>query len=358
MQQIKLFLEDGQFDYMKLEGDTGPVVYPAGFLYMYSVLYKVTGGDIPSAQLIFVGVYLVLTLTVFAIYRNARSLPAYVIVFLCVSKRIHSIFALRLFNDCFSMLLFYVALYLFVKHRWSLGCLFFSMAVSIKMNLLLYAPSLLVLLLMTFGIVGTIPKLAICAFVQLVVAIPFLLVNPYGYLLRSFEFSRQFMYKWTVNWRFIPSDIFLSKQWAIGLLTLHISILLLFIFTKWCKTQGGIINAVKLGNKNKNSSLLSPDYIMMVMFTGNLIGITFSRSLHYQFYLWYFHTLPFLLWNSILPLPLRIIFLIATEYSWLKFPSTNESSMILLICNLTLIISLYFSPMPKPTNLDSKKKIK
>lgn len=40
-----------------------------------------------------------------------------------------------------------------------------------------------------------------------------------------------------------------------------------------------------------------PD-IAVAMFTSNLIGIAFSRSLHYQFYVWYYHSVPFLLWSS------------------------------------------------------------
>ena len=43
----------------------------------------------------------------------------------------------------------------------------------------------------------------------------------------------------------------------------------------------------------------------VVLFTSNLIGITFARSLHYQFYSWYAQQIPFLSWRSRLPLPLR-----------------------------------------------------
>ena len=35
---------------------------------------------------------------------------------------------------------------------------------------------------------------------------------------------------------------------------------------------------------------------LLPLFTANLIGVALSRSLHYQFYVWYFHSLPYLLW--------------------------------------------------------------
>lgn len=41
-----------------------------------------------------------------------------------------------------------------------------SLAVSVKMNVLLFAPGLLFLLLSEFGLVRTIPKLALCAVIQ------------------------------------------------------------------------------------------------------------------------------------------------------------------------------------------------
>lgn len=37
-------------DYAKLKGDTGPLVYPAGFVYLFSWLHNVTGGAIFPAQ--------------------------------------------------------------------------------------------------------------------------------------------------------------------------------------------------------------------------------------------------------------------------------------------------------------------
>jgi alpha-1,3-mannosyltransferase len=42
MQEVGGFL-NGELDYTKLGGHTGPLVYPAGFVYIFSVLYWITG---------------------------------------------------------------------------------------------------------------------------------------------------------------------------------------------------------------------------------------------------------------------------------------------------------------------------
>jgi hypothetical protein len=81
---------------------------------------------------------------VLAVYVRARVVPPWVLPALCLSKRVHSIFVLRLFNDCFAMLFAYVAILLFQSRRWVLGAVAFSLGVSVKMNVLLMLPPLLV----------------------------------------------------------------------------------------------------------------------------------------------------------------------------------------------------------------------
>ena len=64
----------GERNYTNLKGSTGPLVYPAGFLYIYSALYWLTGGgDILSAQLVFVGIYLANQAIVFWLYITSKA---------------------------------------------------------------------------------------------------------------------------------------------------------------------------------------------------------------------------------------------------------------------------------------------
>ena len=41
MQQVSQF-KAGERDYMNMRGDTGPLVYPAGFVYVFAVLHSIT----------------------------------------------------------------------------------------------------------------------------------------------------------------------------------------------------------------------------------------------------------------------------------------------------------------------------
>ena len=68
---------------------------------------------------------------------------------------------------------------------------------------------------------------------QLVLGLPFLLANPVAYIVRSFDLSRQFFFKWTVNWRFLPESLFLNRYFHLSLLTLYAVFLALFWFKKW-----------------------------------------------------------------------------------------------------------------------------
>nr|XP_028699730.1 dol-P-Man:Man(5)GlcNAc(2)-PP-Dol alpha-1,3-mannosyltransferase isoform X1 [Macaca mulatta] len=228
--------------------------YPAGFVYIFMGLYYATGRgtDIRMAQNIFAVLYLATLLLVFLIYHQTCKVPPFVFFFMCcASYRVHSIFVLRLFNDPVAMVLLFLSINFLLAQRWGWGCCFFSLAVSVKMNVLLFAPGLLFLLLTQFGFRGALPKLGICAGLQVVLGLPFLLENPIGYLSRSFDLGRQFLFRWTVNWRFLPEALFLHRAFHLALLAAHLTLLLLFALCRWHRTGESILSLLRDPSKRK-----------------------------------------------------------------------------------------------------------
>ena len=73
MEEVKGVI-DGQFDYSQLKGQTGPLVYPAGFVYIYSLLFWATdeGSNVLRAQYIFFGIYMVFISAVFYVYSKTE----------------------------------------------------------------------------------------------------------------------------------------------------------------------------------------------------------------------------------------------------------------------------------------------
>ena len=160
----------GNFNYTELRGPTGPLVYPAGFVYTYSLLYWATdeGTNIVRAQGIFIALYLATLGVVAAIYAKAapKGFHPCWLGLLCLSKRVHSIFALRLFNDGPTMLFLYLAVLLFLHKRWTLGCTLFSFAFGNKMNIILFSPALFILLVAETGPVGAACRIMLCGAIQ------------------------------------------------------------------------------------------------------------------------------------------------------------------------------------------------
>ena len=91
----------GERDYSKLVGETGPCVYPALHVYAFAALYEATdaGANIARAQLVFVALYLATLFLAADAYRRARAAPLVALLVLPLSRRAHSLFVLRLFND-------------------------------------------------------------------------------------------------------------------------------------------------------------------------------------------------------------------------------------------------------------------
>lgn len=70
---------------------------------------------------------------------------------------------------------------------------------------------------------------------QLLLGAPFLLHSPVSYMRGAFDFGRQFLYQWTVNWRCLPEWLFLHRGLHMALLVAHIITLTVFTVSKWTR---------------------------------------------------------------------------------------------------------------------------
>ncbi|KAM0064596.1 putative dolichyl-P-Man:Man(5)GlcNAc(2)-PP-dolichol alpha-1,3-mannosyltransferase [Helianthus debilis subsp. tardiflorus] len=371
MSQVDGFIE-GERDYGNLKGDTGPLVYPAGFLYIYSAIQYVTGGEVYPAQILFGFLYIVNLGIVLFIYVKTDVLPWWALTLLSLSKRLHSIFVLRLFNDCFAMTLLHASLVPLLYQKWHLSLIIFSAAVSVKMNVLLYAPPLLLLMVKAMDFIGVISALTGAALVQILLGLPFLWSYPIEYLSKAFNLGRVFIHFWSVNFKFVPEPVFVSKEFALILLVVHLGLLLIFVQYRWCKHEGGLVSFLRSRfvqmrlntsitssfplKKSRNSSpgtkILKKEHIVTTMFTGNFVGIVCARSLHYQFYSWYFYSLPYLLWRTPFPTVVRLLLFAGVEFCWNVFPSTVYSSLVLLCVHIIILWGLWRAPPEYPYEND------
>lgn len=334
--------------------------------------------------------YLVLRL-----YSKSRKVPPYVLVISAfTSYRIHSIYVLRLFNDPIAILLLYAALNAYIDGKWSLGSVLLSLGVSIKMNVLLFAPAILLLFIVNLGYVKTAIQLLICGIIQLVLGAPFLLTHPIEYVRSAFDLGRIFEHKWTVNYRFLPRDTFENQYFHIGLLIVHVGLLAIFFMPSYRYVQSYCrlrnlqaqlqpqIDAKNANVKKKKSSepilsdnqqkfldsferalqkssikstSSSPTSIdgkyeisfdttvqlaLLPVFLANFIGVMCARSLHYQFYVWYFHSLPYLVWFTNYNVSGKLLLLGLAEFAWNTYPSTIVSSVLLHIFHLALLYGI------------------
>ncbi|DBA96175.1 TPA: hypothetical protein ACH3X1_015655 [Trebouxia sp. C0004] len=342
----------GERDYALIKGQTGPLVYPAGFLYIYSALYQMTaGGNIMLAQTIFAFFYLANQAVVMQLYITSHAVPPWVLILLCLSKRVKSIFLLRMFNDGVTTLLVNIALLLLIRRKWRWSLMTFSAALSVKMNVLLLVPPVAVVLLQAAPWKDIFLGTLVAMVLQLMLGLPFLLQHPHSYLNKAFEFSRIFLLKWSVNWAFLPEDVFRSKALATCLLLAHLGLLLLFAHFKWCKENGGLLRLLLRRLKGRECEMAtkqdsvgqadSARRMLAVVFSGNLVGIACARTLHFQFYSWYFHSIPLLLWHADMFSPLRVVLFVCIEVVWNTFPPAVWSSTCLLFCHLTMLFELY-----------------
>ena len=200
------------------------------------------------------------------LYHRSKVMPQYVIflkegiltfrwtiLLLCVSKRVKSIYYLRLFNESVLMLLLYLSVYFshnFIQlsivycsltrngHWEQLSChslslsrwTFFSSSLLSFLFSSRYIPCN-IFNVQAIGVPRALFQFFVIVVIQLLLGIPFLAENAAGYIGRAYEFGRVFTYKWTVNFKFLPYHVQNEWGWKVNRILVYLSLIFpLFLF--------------------------------------------------------------------------------------------------------------------------------
>ena len=88
---------------------------------------------------------------------------------------------------------------------------------------------------------------------------------------------------------------------------------------------------------------ISNKTIITILFTSNMIGSLFARSLHYQFYSWTAWTMPFLLWRTGWHPVIQGMTFLLEEWAWNVFPSTTASSLVLVSVYVAVLAGVWWN---------------
>ena len=198
---------------------------------------------------------------------------------------------------------------------------------------------------------------------------PFIFHDIFAYLSGAFRGFGDLQHKWSVNWKFLPTDVFMDKRFAILLLLLHVTVLILFANYRWCREVKGLSGLRKrLTSQGRTLKSVFSHLNSLFEPCSCTLSVSSSQDRHFQFYTWYWHALPVLLWSAdVLPVWSKLILLLMFEYAWsygldkVEGTSTFLSSLVLQIAHFTLLLSLWFSKPAKvflPVDDEKKKKKK
>lgn len=169
--------------------------------------------------------------TTHQIYALASHTPHLDCLLFLFTIRARNVFVNGLFNDCWCTLFSLMAVLSLLQQRSPSRTLgLFSLAASVKMNALLWAPAVAFHFVHTIGLKATMKASIPGLLWQFAVGLPFLVANPSAYISRSFDLQRTFTWFNSVNWKFLPPVVFYSAPFRYLLLLLHISGLVFILF--------------------------------------------------------------------------------------------------------------------------------
>lgn len=299
-------MRDTTLNYELISGRSGPVAYPALSSYLhYLFLNKNITDDgqyYYPPRVICSLAHLATMFFIVKIYQLAfKHKPEMVNIALLHSFSFIAVqaFSEKIFNDVYVVLFTVIAIYLFQKQQVFLACISVSLALGFKANAMIYFPAVLFLASKARGVwIGCIYVAMIFA-LQIVYAYPFLEEYGHEYLSRSYNFGRCYGHGHNFFWKFLHPVIIGTEAFNFTLLAIQLGLLLYFLFGRWISFKESFrlmgVWPLKLFPKYAPQD---PYYVAEVFFLCNFIGMVCARGVFFQYMLWFWFSLPFLLWSG------------------------------------------------------------
>ena len=310
MEQAKLFI-DGERNYTSIVGENGRAYYPASHLYTFSAFYELTGvlDQYKYGQILLLCTHLVMTFTTVKIYKECfKDAPRdwWLLAVWALNTKLVENSTRGLFAETFNVTLTYIGIYLFQKQQQFAGVIFIGLALTYKMNVLLYVPAVYYLSSLSRNIyVGTI-YLAIIAMMPFIFGAPFLIDYRDEYTKIAFKFSRGFNVRASAIYFFLwPWKISSSIAFGAVLLSGQVFGLIYVLFTRWLPLldENKKFDFVKILKRffrsNPSYKEHHPYFVAEVFFVCNYIGTALSRTLHQQFICWFWYSIPIVLYPAL-----------------------------------------------------------
>ncbi|EGC34695.1 hypothetical protein DICPUDRAFT_153070 [Dictyostelium purpureum] len=355
------------FDYSHYMHYHGPNTYPAGFTYLYTFLYYISNRG--NCLQIFQAIWAILEFINFILIKRICSklkIPIFLSILPIISNRLHLYNVRIVINDFPSTFLIHIAILLFISKRFKLFSIIYSLTVSLKLHTIFYSPAILFIFFNSLTLNETIYYLSIMAIIQILLGLPFLLVNPVAYISNAYDLSRTLLWEKTRNFKFVGRILYDMKLFNLLLILALVLTIIVFIM----KYQNIINQLKKLENikivkklkvndiKNfKYYDSVSMELIMNRIFTLSFISINFfaivwARGLYTPFMCWYFYTLPIILYFSEFSNTFIILYWISHEVLYRAFKDLYFemfATWLFFNINLSIIIRLFqkFKPHDK-----------
>ena len=345
---------NGEFDYANIKGENGSLYYPAGYIYQFSIMYFLYTNGIyyfnfsPNgnfSRFLYIIQFLIQNYILFKIYDVLPKKYRWIKIFLVISIPLKRSIIILKYNESFAMIPLFFCIYSLMndqKKRLYYATIYYVIAFSSKANVLLFLPGLLYLFTKIKGPLFALIQLIIIILSQFVIGLPFIIVNATNYFNYSFDFSRTFDQRTSMNWYWIPESIFVNPLFHKVLLGVHLVLLVVFLLFKWEKRWINIFKDLRLNEWSLQMQTipLNKVFVVRVMFICNLIGIVCFRSLHFHFIIWFHGTLPFLLWSTKLNGLFKVLLMLSYEISWHHMGS--YLSIVTFSVNCLILLSLLF----------------